>query len=180
MINFGVTILGMENLISIAKILNFHGIKGEARVGFTKGHEEQISALKKVFAGAQRRELNVKGVRFHKNFAIIKFAELNSIDELLEFKGENLYIPKKVMAEGLAEDEFLIGDLIGMAVFDDKEDFVGTVQSVGGSAANDILCIKPENPDYEKFLIPFVKELVPVVDIAKRKIIIKPIEGLLG
>ena len=39
-----------ENLISIAKILNFHGIKGEAKIGFTKGRENQIEALKKVFA----------------------------------------------------------------------------------------------------------------------------------
>ena len=177
MTNFGVTILGMENLISIAKILNFHGIKGEARVGFSKGSEAQISALKKVFVGAQ--ELNVKSVRFHKNFAIIKFAEFSSIDELLEFKGENLYIPKTVVAQTLEEDEFLVEDLIGMQVFDDKDDLVGVVQSIGANSANDILCIKSENPDYEQFLIPFVKELVPIVDMQKRKITIKPIKGLL-
>jgi len=169
----------MENLVSIAKILNFHGIKGEARVGFTKGHEGQIATLKKVFAGSARHELNVQSVRFHKNFAIIKFAEFNSIDELLEFKGENLYVPKVTVVKTLEEDEFLVEDLVGMQVFDDKDDLVGEVQSVGVSAANDILCIKPENPDYEQFLIPFVKELVPVVDVAKGKIIIKPIEGLL-
>ena len=32
-----------NNLLSIAKILNFHGIKGEAKLGFTKGREKQIS-----------------------------------------------------------------------------------------------------------------------------------------
>ncbi len=169
----------MENLVSIAKILNFHGIKGEARVGFSRGKEAQISTLKKVFAGSQRHELNIKSVRFHKNFAIIKFEELNSIDELLEFKGENLYIPKVTLVQTLEEDEFLVEDLIGMQVFDDKDDLVGVVQSIGANSANDILCIKSENPDYEQFLIPFVKELVPIVNMEKRKIVIKPIKGLL-
>lgn len=171
----------MENLISIAKILNFHGIKGEAKVGFSKGKEEQISALKKVWvnSGNEKRELNIKTVRFHKQFAIIKFDEINSIDELMEVKGENLYISKEIVEKSLDEDEFLIEDLIGMMVFDNEDELIGTVQTVGSNAANDILCIKPENPDYNQFLIPFVKELVPVVDIKKRKIIIKPIEGLL-
>ena len=38
-----------EDLISIAKILNFHGIKGEAKLGYTKGGENRIESLKKVF-----------------------------------------------------------------------------------------------------------------------------------
>ncbi len=177
--NFNDTISHMENLISIAKILNFHGIKGEAKVGFSKGKDAQISALKKVWIDNGKRELNVKSVRFHKQFAIIKFAEFNSIDELIEFKGQNLYIEKAAVTKTLDEDEFLIEDLIGMLVFDNTDELIGSVQSIGANNANDILCIKPENPDYEQFLIPFVKELVPVVDVKKRKIIIKPIEGLL-
>ena len=34
-----------DELISIAKILNFHGIKGEAKLGFTKGREKQVELL---------------------------------------------------------------------------------------------------------------------------------------
>ena len=32
----------MSGLISIGKILNFHGIKGEVKLGYTKGKEEQL------------------------------------------------------------------------------------------------------------------------------------------
>lgn len=171
----------MNNLISIAKILNFHGIKGEAKIGFSKGKEEMISSLKKVFLDfeGQKRELNVVSSRFHKQFAIIKFKEINSIDELMPYKGGNLYISKEIVEENLGEDEFLIEDLIGMSVFDNEDELVGIVQSVGENAANDILCVKPTDPEFEQFLIPFVKEFVPVVDVKKRKIVIKPIEGLL-
>ena len=39
----------MDELISIGKILNFHGIKGEVKLGYTKGKETQIQNLKTVY-----------------------------------------------------------------------------------------------------------------------------------
>ena len=39
----------MNDFISIAKILNFHGINGELKLGFTKGKDEQIANLKEIF-----------------------------------------------------------------------------------------------------------------------------------
>lgn len=177
----------MKDLVSIAKILNFHGIKGEAKVGFTKGKESQIEGLRQVIVDTGLK-LTVQNVRFHKQFAIIKFKEINSIDELMEFKGKNLYIPHTEASENLGEDEFLIEDLIGMLVFDNTDELVGKVAGVSGGKGGDVLHVEPENAKEsitdgvvtEQFLIPFVKELVPVVDVKKRKIIIKPIEGLLG
>ncbi|MBR1976830.1 16S rRNA processing protein RimM [bacterium] len=172
----------MEKFVSIGKILNFHGIKGEAKVGFQKGSEDQMLSLKKVYVRVfddKALKFKVKSSRIHKNFAIMKFEGINSIDELLEYKGEKIYIEKSEALEALSEDEFMTSDLIGLNVFDNNDDYIGKVVDIGTNNANDILCIKPENPDYEQFLIPFVQELVPVVDISRNKIVIKPIEGLL-
>lgn len=179
--NFFDTIYIMEKFVSVGKILNFHGIKGEAKVGFQRGSEEQILSLKKVFVRVfdEPQKFKVKSSRIHKNFAIMKFEGINSIDELLEYKGEKIYIEKAEALEALDEDEFITSDLIGLNVFDNNEDYIGKVVDIGTNNANDILCIKPENPEYEQFLIPFVQELVPVVDIERKMIIIKPIEGLL-
>ncbi len=162
--------------ISIGKILNFHGIKGEAKVGFST--EGLIKKSKKVFAGENKKELNVSSIRFHKNFAIIKFEEINSINELLEFKGKNIYLDKKIIQKNLDKNEFLIDDLIDMKVFDNEENYIGFVQEIQKSPANDIICVKSENRK-DLILIPFVSEIVPIVDIELKKIIIKPIEGLL-
>lgn len=171
----------MEKFVSVGKILNFHGIKGEAKVGFQKGSEEQILALKYVYLRVfdEQKRVKVKSSRIHKNFAIMKFEGINSIDELLEYKGEKIYIEKVEALEALNEDEFMTSDLIGLNVFDNNDDYIGKVVDIGTNNANDILCIKPENPDYEQFLVPFVQELVPLVDIKGGMIVIKPIEGLL-
>ncbi len=165
----------MKDLISIGKILNFHGIMGEAKVGFSDA--QRLKNLKKVMV--KNIELTVEKLRFHKNFAIIKFREISDINELLNFKGENIYLEKKEVQNTLEEEEYLIGDLVGLNVFDDKDDLIGTVDSIAKSTGNDILSIKPQDEKYGNILIPFVKELVPIVDIKGKKIIIKPIEGLL-
>lgn len=165
----------MKDLISIGKILNFHGIMGEAKVGFSDA--QRLKNLKKVMV--KNIELTVEKLRFHKNFAIIKFREISDINELLNFKGENIYLEKKEVQNTLEEEEYLIDDLVGLNVFDDKDDLIGTVDSIAKSTGNDILSIKPQDDRYGNILIPFVKELVPIVDIKGKKIIIKPIEGLL-
>ena len=164
-----------DELLSVGKILNFRGLNGEAKVGYTKGKDKELSELKEVWAKGIK--LDIERVRFHKQFAIIKFKQINSIDELMEFKGENIYITKDEMKKSLQDDEYLISDLVGINVFDDSGDLMGVVKSVGNNGGNDILCIVNEKMGKE-FLVPFVQELVPIVDLEKNKIVVKLIEGL--
>ena len=156
-----------NNLISVGKILNFHGILGIAKVGYS--NFDTIKNLTKIYIK--------KIIKFHKKAALIKFKEINSIDELLPYKGLNIYIDKEAAQKSLSDDEFLIEDLIGLNAFDNNEDLIGIISDVKTSSGNDILCIKPQEGD--EILVPFAKELVPIVDIKGRKVIIKPIEGLL-
>ncbi len=169
----------MEGIISVGKILNFHGILGIAKVGYSNA--ETISGLKKVLIKKDGKEetFTVQSVKFHKNFALVKFKEINSIDELLPYKGQNIFIQKEEVEKSLDEDEFLIQDLIGLNAFDNNDDFIGVISDVKTSAGNDLLCIKPEDETKGEILVPFAKELVPIVDINKKKVVIKPIEGLL-
>ncbi len=170
----------MEEIISVGKILNFHGIQGVAKIGYSNA--DVIKNLKKVYllknAAGERVPFSVTSVNFHKNFALIKFKEINSIDELLPYKGLFVFIEKNQAKDALDEDEFLVEDLIGLNAFDNNDDLIGVIFDVKTSNGNDILCIKPVDEDRE-ILIPFAKEIVPIVDIKKKKVVIKPIEGLL-
>lgn len=169
-----------SELISVAKILNFHGIKGEAKLGFSKGRESQIEKLKKVYAkkDEQYTELTVTAVRFHKHFAIVKFKEFATVNDVEEFKGCDLFLTKEEIEENLENDEYLIRDLIGMDVFDEDGCLIGIVSAVGENLANDIISVKDNNS--KEHLVPFVKELVPVVDLKNRKIVVNNIEGLIS
>lgn len=164
---------------SIGKILNFHGIKGEVKIGFS--NQELIKNIKVVFIDKNKEKipLNVSSVRFHKTFAIVKFREFNSINDVIEFKGKNIYLSKNTVINSLSENEFLIDDLIGLKAFDNEENYIGEITEIRENIAHDILCIKTPDENKDLVLVPFVSELVPIVDINKKIVIIKPIEGLL-
>ena len=122
-------------------------------------------------------ELKIKNVRFQKNFAIVKFEEINDINELMEFKGQRIFILKEDATKKLDKNEFLIIDLIGCEVFDDNKK-VGVVVDVTSNSSQDLINIK--NPIGQISLVPFVEEFFPEVDLKNKKITIKPIEGLLS
>ncbi len=170
----------MENkdYISIGKITNFFGIKGEAKVGYN--NEKQITSAKKVFLldDISKRELTIQKVRFHKNFAIIKFSEIDDINDIIPFKGQRIFVPAKEVKQKLEKNEFLIRDLIGCAVFNEQNEKIGEVVDISTNSSTDLLNIK--NTIGKIDLAPFVDEFFPVVDIEHKKIVIKPIEGLLS
>ena len=64
-----------DKLISVGKILNFHGIQGEAKVGFSKNQQEFFCSLKEIFVKSDNKYLPLKivRVRISKNCAIVKF-----------------------------------------------------------------------------------------------------------
>ena len=169
-----------ENYISVGKILNFHGINGEVKVGFSKGKENQLKTSKVFFIKKDGVycQLKVKSLRFHKNFALIKFDGINSIDDTLEYKGTLLFVETSTIRKNLEKDEFLVDDLVNLIAVSTEEEVIGTVVAINKyNTSSDLLVVQTQ--DGKEHLIPFVKELVPVVDLKSNKIVINVIEGLL-
>ena len=109
----------MTKYISVGKILNFHGVRGEAKVGFTKNQEDFILKLDKIYiqVNTEYKPLEVENVRLNKNFAIFKFKGINSINDLIEYKGYLLFVEESTIRQNLEDDEFLIDELVGLSVF---------------------------------------------------------------
>lgn len=169
----------MAKFISVGKILNFHGIKGEAKVGFTKNQGDFFCSLDDVFVKKDCGfvSLKINSSRLHKNFALVKFDGINSIDQLLPYKGAFLYVEENTIRENLEDDEFLIDELVGLEIFDNSGKKQGFVVGVSNNGAHDMLSVKTNSKKI--VLVPFVKAIVTDVDIRAKKIFINNLEGLL-
>ncbi len=169
----------MVKYLSIGRILNFHGIKGEAKIGYTKGREEQLLSIEVFLIKKHGEEifLTPERVRFHKQHAIIKFKELNSVEEVQELKNLELYADKTKVEKHLEEDEYLIDDLVGLEVYNTKEEYIGKIKYLITQTGSELLSIEDQNQ--KTHLVPFVKKLVPVVDLKKQIIVIDEIPGLI-
>ena len=155
-----------NNLISIAKILNFHGINGEVKAGYSQGNENKLKKLKFVYVNYQNEylELKIKSLKFHKNFAIIKFENIDNINDVIKYKGLNLYTKESNIIENLDEDEYLISQLTGLKVYDKSGLFLGIVEEVAENKASSLLSVR-YNKDNKLYFVPFVKQLVLKVDL---------------
>lgn len=169
----------MDKYISVGKILNFHGIKGEAKVGFSKGQEDFILNLNLVYVQKDNeyKPLTVQSVRLNKNFALFKFENIDSINDLMDYKGCILFVEESYIRENLDENEFLIDELVGMDLYDTDNKKLGFVIGVSNNGANDLLSVKTMTK--KVCLVPFVEAFIKNVDLQNKLIVINNIEGLL-
>lgn len=169
----------MKNkLVSVAKILNFHGIKGEAKIGFSKKNTDFIQTMTHAFIKTDTDfvEVNILSVKFNNKCAIMKFEGINSIDELMEYKGCALYVDENNLKENLNEDEFLTSDLVGMEVFtNDKK--IAVVVGLSNNGGTDLLTVKTASGKIS--YVPFVKDICKEIDMENNRIIIEHLEGLI-
>ena len=168
-----------NNFVSIGKILNFHGVKGEAKLGYSKNREEFLAQLKTVFVqvNGEYKEFEIASLKFTPKCAIIKFKGIDSLNDILEYKGCLVFVDESAAREFLEEDEFLIDELVGLDVYD-GENRVGSVVGVSNNGASDLLSVKTMSKNI--CLVPFVKAIVLSGDIKTRRIQINNIEGLLS
>lgn len=160
-------------MIQIGKIRNTHGLKGEAKV-MNLSDFDRFSPYSVVFVimNGEELELVIERVRRQKDWFIVKFEGIDSIEDVLPFKGLDLYTKEDASSQ-LAEDEFLFADLIGKKVIENGRT-VGHVSAVIPVPQGHLLEIRDND---KKVLIPFVKAFIgPITDDA---IIIYPIEGML-
>ncbi len=170
----------MVKYVSVGKILNFHGIKGEAKIGCSKTQQDFVLSLDTVYLknNGEYKPLYIEFLRQNKNILIAKFEGIDSINDLLPYKGELLFVDEDVIRDSLDEDEFLIDELVGLNVFDNENGKkLGFVIGVSNNGASDLISVKTNSK--KVCLIPFVKAIVPVVDLKGKKIVINNLEGLL-
>ena len=165
------------NYVQIGKIINTHGIKGELKIYPLTDNVYRFDHLKTAFLGEKKIEVKIQNVKYHKEFVILKFKQFNDINEVLKFKEKFIYVDIDGMVD-LPEDHYFIFDIIGCEVYDTSNTLIGTVVEVIQSVGNDVYVVK-DIDNQKEYLIPAIKEFFTLIDIASKKIIIDPIEGMI-
>lgn len=168
----------MSEYVSVGKILNFHGVKGEAKVGYSKSQKDFMETLDFVYIykDNQYQPFEVVSIKFNSKFAIIKFSGIDTVNDIVEYKNCLIFVKESEIREKLSDDEFLIDELVGMSVYcEDKQ--VGTVIGVSNNGASDLLSVKANSGNI--CLVPFVKAIVFDVNIKDKKVTVDNIQGLI-
>ena len=168
----------MEERFQVGVITSSHGVKGEVKVFPTTDDVRRFKRLKEVIldTGKENILLEIEGVKFLKQFAILKFKGLDTPEEVAKYRQKSLYVTRE-NAVRLGKDEYFIADLMGLKVFDEENAEIGVLREVLETGANDVYII--DLNDGRELLLPAIKECVLDVDIAAGKMQIHILDGLL-
>jgi len=168
----------MEDLLQVGAITSTHGVRGEVKVFPTTDDAKRFSKLKEVEMETKEgtTTLHIKGVKYFKQFVILKFAEYDSLNEVESIKGRKLFVTRQ-NAVKLQKDEYFIADLIGLKVIDEEMQIEGTMTDVLQTGANDVYDILLD--DGRNLLLPAIADCVLHVDLENKVIKIHILEGLL-
>ena len=168
----------MEDLLQVGIITSTHGVRGEVKVYPTTDDPRRFRRLKEVVLDTGREKLNleIEGVKFFKQFVILKFKGLDNINDIEKYRQKSLYVTRK-NAVRLQRDEYLIADLIGLKVQDEDGTELGTVKDVIETGANDVHEV--EMADGRSLLLPAIKQCILNVDVENGMMQVHVLEGLL-
>ena len=167
----------MEELLQVGVITSTHGVRGEVKVFPTTDDPERFKTLKHVLldTGREKKPLEIQGVKFFKQFVILKFKGIDNINDIEMYKGRDLWVPREE-AQELDEDEYYIADLLGMKVLLEDGSEFGTLKNVMETGANDVYIV--DRMDGEEILLPAIHDCVLDVDVEKNTMTVHLMKGL--
>jgi len=176
--------------VTVGRIGRPHGVRGDVVVG-VRTDEPELR-----FARGSRLDtdpvgvgpLTVAGSRWHSGELLVRFAEVGDRTAAAELGGTWLLVDSAALGALDDPDEFRDGDLVGLTARTVDGAVVGTVADVLHHG-QDVLAVDPvgaagpagaAGAAGAQILVPFVKAIVPEVDIAGGFLVIDPPEGLLN
>lgn len=198
-----------DNLIEVGKVVSPQGLRGELRIYSDSDFPERfIKPGMRWLQHPKTKEIAevelLSGRAAKKNLYVIKLAGVDNRDRAEELR-QYILLADKRDKPALEPDEYHVSDLIDLEVYDRTtgENIGVTIEMY--SAGNDLLEVKlHQQPDRQPtateessispnkrkkakskdskpatVFIPFVREIVPVVDLKNKRLEILPPPGLL-
>lgn len=157
--------------LNVGRIGKAHGILGEATIEVRTDDAEDRFALGAQLETDSHGILTVISVRVHNGILLLGFDGITDRNQVELLRNELLYADVDINAPGLDEDDYHVLQLIGCEAFLEDGTLFGSISEVLNLPGQDVLAIKTSSGEV---MIPFVRQLVPTVDIANRKLVVIP------
>ena len=165
----------MKDYIKVGKIVNTHGVRGCVKCIPLTDDMERFEELEYIYTEKDNVKRKIKDVWSRKGTVYLTLEGIEDMNAAESFRDTYISILEDQL-KVLPEDTYYLFELEGMEVYSSDDEYIGKIDTIYQTGANDVYEVKNNNNTY---LIPAVKEVVKDVNIKNRKIVINVIEGLL-
>jgi 16S rRNA processing protein RimM len=166
--------------VVVGRVAKAHGITGELAIDVRTDSPELRFALGQKIQAKLRdgtsRSLTVSGARPHAGRLLVRFEEVVTRDVAESLRGTLLLGSTDDLPPNDDPDEFYDHELEGLTAELVDGTKIGTVKEILHGPGGELLVVIR---DQGEALIPFVREIVPTVDVRGGRVVIDPPEGLL-
>jgi 16S rRNA processing protein RimM len=159
----------------VGRIGRAHGIRGEVVVSVSTDDPDERFAPGSVL-DTDHGPLTVQACRWHSGQLLVRFGGVDDRNKAEELRGRWLGVDGDTLPRLDDPDEFRDHELEGLDVLTTDGRSIGEVTAIS-HLGQDLLEVR--TTDGRSLLVPFVKAIVPEVDLTTRRILIDPPPGLL-
>ncbi|MEV0940012.1 ribosome maturation factor RimM [Micromonospora wenchangensis] len=142
-----------------------------------RGAAEPVEAVAPGVAYEVPAELTIESARWHQGRMLVAFEGVLDRETAEALRGTLLGVDSASVAPPEDPEEFHDHQLVGLAVVTPAGEHLGEVAKIDHAPASDLLVLR--RPQGGSALIPFVKAIVPEVDLAGGRVVVDPPAGLL-
>ncbi len=155
----------------VGRIGRAHGILGGATIEVRTDEPDRRFAIGAAVQTDTHGELTITSGRVHNGILLLGFNGITDRNGIEKLRNTLLYADVDINEENDDEDEYHVMQLIGCQAVLESGEVFGEVTDVINLPGQDLLAVKTANGEQ---LIPFVRQLVPTVDVANKKVVVIP------
>ena len=168
----------VEDWVVIGEITKPFGLKGGFKIQpltFDKDRFSKLTMLVLTTPRGEWKNVTLSDLRVDPNSVVLFCKELIKVEQVKPFIGGTVRIPPSEMIE-LPEDSYFQHDLLDQKVFLEDGRYLGEIKEIWATGSNDIFVVRDGE---RECLIPALKSFVSRVDITRKRITVRWIEGML-
>jgi 16S rRNA processing protein RimM len=144
-----------------------HGVRGTIRVRAPGSGRHLRKGVEALVNGQRRRILASR--QTPKGF-LIDLEGVDSRELAASLRGYELVLDREEL-DAPDEEEFYVGDLVGLEVYDDTGTYIGSVVDILDTPAHEIILVQNDGAATEQY-IPFSRKHVPTIDLEESRILV--------
>lgn len=166
----------MVDRICLGAVTGAHGVRGQVKVKPFTENPDDVAAYGAVEDEPGDRRFTLAVTGRHKDTVIVRVDGVSDRDAAEALRGTRFYVARSVLPEP-SDGEYYHADLIGLSVITTDGRDLGRVTAMHDFGAGDL--IEFIGVDGKSGMLPFSEATVPEVDLAGRRLVVDPPEGLL-